>query len=774
MSQNKPVIDPQSLKASLRSLARKRLTERINALFGTIDDTLFSMADRSLEAKEQNLYFDAMRALRLERGAILYRFFKHLEEYGNDKPVPRPVAPEAEETDDEISLALIDQEEMEERVAVTNMVANVSEATAQEVAALETRLEWLDEHNPGVIDPEAYSLRVLASAFREAVHESELDLRINLLILKQFEQHVFAGLAEIFQEMNDVLIEAGILPKIRSRRRGLSNPGGGVGQGDASAPAPGPAGNAPGAAAGYPGSIAHEGTGAAATGPAGNAPGAAAGYPGSIAHEGTGAAATGPAGNAPGAAAGYPGTPGPAWLNELVQAGAPLHQQGVIVPPTAAWSPQTLRRFIMQEWLGSVREDGSGIAGREREVIELVSILFSSILEDSQMQEPARTLIARLQWPILKTALDDETFFQRASHPARDLLNVCTRLGAQPIPESTPAHRDLLATIDEVLARFQSEPEVFREATERVEKVLTEEVPALETDDRDNTRQRRKELVARAREHIKALMIERIAGRAIDPVIQKFLQTAWGPLMVVILLNQGRHSDQWQHATAMLDRIIELCFTPAPRRNEVDELIEELYDDLESVNFDTDRVAALISPLRDWLLSQVESSTGSFRELTLPEDDATTPVPEEHEVPEGLDSLAPFDLEAPEALAGFEEAGEQPQVPEPPDQTQDKSGGIDPEVLGFLNAHVFNGEWFQVFNGEGLALRRLKGHSLNEEMRVVYFANRNEEKVLFRPLSAFFEDVLAQRSRPVFDSAVYGKALERLGAEIASGKVTPP
>ncbi|MGC9456740.1 MAG: DUF1631 family protein [Halothiobacillaceae bacterium] len=729
MSQNKPTIDPQSLKSSLKSLARKRLTERINGLFGSIDDTLFSMADRALETEEQNLYFDAMRALRLERGAILYRFFKHLEESRDDSPSDMP--PPAEDDDeDDLNLALIDQEEMEEHVAVTNMVANANEATAQEVAALETRLEWLDERYPGVIPVNAYGLRVVASAFREAVHDSEFDLRINLLVLKLFEQQVFSGLAELYQEMNDVLIEAGILPKIRSRRRsGASGQASGAGGG------------------GSQGS----GSGQAAADPAG-------------------------AGGAFGA------EPGPTWLNELVQAGAPLHQKGMIVPPTVAWSPQTLRSFIMQEWLGSTREDGSGtgIAGREREVIELVSILFASILEDGRMEEPARTLIARLQWPILKTALDEPAFFQEASHPARDLLNACTRLGSRSIPESTPAHRDLHASIDEVLTRFQSEPEVFREATQTVERVLNEQAPALETDDREETRRRRKELVARAREHIKTLMVERIAGRPIEPVIQKFLQTAWGPLMVVILLNQGRHSDQWAHATSMLDRIIDLCFAPAPRRDEVDALVEGLYDDLEGVNFDTDRVAALITPLRDWLLSQVASSTGSFRELELPEESSASPQEqaadtEESRPPEGLDSLEPFELDAPEPLPELhDEPAAEPEPPPAPAHVQGDAGDIDPQVLDFLERHVFNGEWFQIYNGEGLALRRLKGHSLNAEMRVVYFANRNEEKVLFRPLSAFFEDMLAQRSRPVFDNVVYGKALERLRAEVESGKVKRP
>jgi len=91
-------------------------------------------------------------------------------------------------------------------------------------------------------------------------------------------------------------------------------------------------------------------------------------------------------------------------------------------------------------------------------------------------------------------------------------------------------------------------------------------------------------------------VISSIAGRALNPVIQKFLQTVWGPLMVNVLLNHGQHSKEWKAAQSDLEKLVELSFQAVPKREAVDNLIDHLYSKLKAINFDSEQVAALISP----------------------------------------------------------------------------------------------------------------------------------------------------------------------------------
>jgi hypothetical protein len=63
----------------------------------------------------------------------------------------------------------------------------------------------------------------------------------------------------------------------------------------------------------------------------------------------------------------------------------------------------------------------------ERATVELVALLFQSILTDERIPAALRVWFARLQMPVLRVALAEPDFFSGADHPARRLID---RMGA--------------------------------------------------------------------------------------------------------------------------------------------------------------------------------------------------------------------------------------------------------------------------------------------------------------------------------------------------------
>ncbi|MFZ2987472.1 DUF1631 family protein [Ideonella sp.] len=63
----------------------------------------------------------------------------------------------------------------------------------------------------------------------------------------------------------------------------------------------------------------------------------------------------------------------------------------------------------------------------ERATVELVALLFQSILTDERVPAALRVWFARLQMPVLRVALAEPDFFSGAEHPARRLID---RMGA--------------------------------------------------------------------------------------------------------------------------------------------------------------------------------------------------------------------------------------------------------------------------------------------------------------------------------------------------------
>lgn len=127
----------------VRDKAAQQLKEALQALFDNADDTLFEMADRAHNNVEQNIFFEAMRDLRLKRKSIercfldkFYEAFLRLGQYEVSAPEMAPAM-----TFDK--LALVHNDDLERTVAVDAMVSKVLSRDGFALTQLTTRLNTL-------------------------------------------------------------------------------------------------------------------------------------------------------------------------------------------------------------------------------------------------------------------------------------------------------------------------------------------------------------------------------------------------------------------------------------------------------------------------------------------------------------------------------------------------------------------------------------------------------------------------------------------------------
>jgi hypothetical protein len=66
---------------------------------------------------------------------------------------------------------------------------------------------------------------------------------------------------------------------------------------------------------------------------------------------------------------------------------------------------------------------GQAETDNEKAIIELVALMFQSILQEDRIPPGARVWFARLQMPVLRVALADPDFFNKSDHPARQLID---------------------------------------------------------------------------------------------------------------------------------------------------------------------------------------------------------------------------------------------------------------------------------------------------------------------------------------------------------------
>ena len=90
---------------------------------------------------------------------------------------------------------------------------------------------------------------------------------------------------------------------------------------------------------------------------------------------------------------------------------------GQMVYPAAVAQMATELRQLSTELKGQAETDN------EKAIIELVALMFQSILQEDRIPPGARVWFARLQMPVLRVALADPDFFNNLNHPARQLID---------------------------------------------------------------------------------------------------------------------------------------------------------------------------------------------------------------------------------------------------------------------------------------------------------------------------------------------------------------
>jgi len=203
--------------------------------------------------------------------------------------------------------------------------------------------------------------------------------------------------------------------------------------------------------------------------------------------------------------------------------------------------------------------DGSG--GGDADVINLVSMLFDFILEDRNLPETMKALIARLQIPMVRIALIDSEFFECTAHPARKLLNELAGAAMIWSDDASGCKDPLYEQMDAAVSRMQDE---FSNDVAVLESVVDEFTAFMQKD------QRRCELVEQrlrdaeegrvrdelARQAVSAVIERIVADHDIPKRIQDFLSSGWYRVLKCCHLREGEEGPGWQHHCDLTERLV--------------------------------------------------------------------------------------------------------------------------------------------------------------------------------------------------------------------------
>jgi hypothetical protein len=540
----------------VRGIAQKRINGLVSTLFENVDDALFDLAERAGSNALQTEYFDGMREVRKKR-QLVERLFqeqasKNFSEFAEGKL--KPVKPETAPATGNAGLSLVDDQELEESLAVSSMVAKAENRLQRSLYQINQRLGVIigggkveDASNP--IGP-----AVLGQAFRTAVRELQVNVQVKLIIYKLFDRYVMAGLDPLYEEVNIELIRAGVLPQIRHvLPHGVR-------------PIPPPAGAHHGPIA--PGGVMPPGSSGVGAGSYYD-PAAAelqAELYGTLrsllaSRHGHGHAS----GEYVGAGGGGGGAPGLS-PTELLSALTILQNQSTTAYTRgdgidAAQAVQQLKQELMEQVRKLSGEAKSQhVSSADEDTIDLVGMLFEFILQDRNLPAEIQALLGRLQIPYLKVAILDKHLFAQKTHPARRLLDALADAGKSWSEESDKdrrLHDRIRQVVEAILGDFDDDVSVFERELESFGGFMEQYHKRAEiAEQRAAEATRGREKLQDARRMAAREILARIEERNLPPVVHAVLSRPWANYLVLTLLRQGENSDEWKSALRFADEFV--------------------------------------------------------------------------------------------------------------------------------------------------------------------------------------------------------------------------
>ncbi len=732
---------------SVRQQSKKQLNALMEELFNNADDALFEMADRSRTDTDQHMYFDSMRELRLHRGRILTEFVERL--YQSFEELYLDGANNAETDKAEAnaeSMSLLKNDDLELSVAIAGIVSKVSNKFSLQVLQLTQRMDTIcparsvgDLNNP--LGPHR-----LANAFADATRAVDIDIKVRIILLKLFERFVMERLGACYELCNRMMAEAGVLTELKTVAR-----------------------RAPAADKPHPDSAGPRRSGAAAsTEPGQEAAGplppgatAAAGAAGaefsilqdllSLVRGGASGAAGsplettsfGPCNYGSGSETGY-STPALMTLLSTVQTEAGSQPFEINQLPQAINLGQVLVRRA--ETVTGERFTGLGRA--DEDTVNVVGMLFDYILNDRNLAIPMKALIGRLQIPMLKVAILDKSFFNKSSHPARQLLNELSSAGIG-WSGSSELKRDALynkieSVVLRVLNQFDDDLGLFeslvaelrgyvRQDDQRAEKVL-QRVKATETG---------KAKTVAAKKTVEQLINRKASGLRLPNQVSRFISTTWSRILIYLSVRFGPERTEWNDAVQALDDLLwavqplEAGADIERRERSAPDLLNRIEAGLAWLKLPAHEIDEAIAGLRT-TLAEATAYDRSF----LSDADASAPAPASSRVSMEKSRVIMEEI----VLTAPGEAADEQDNAEP-----------EPEMVALIN-RVTEGVWVEI--AEDGEKTRCKVAAIIQPGNKYIFVNRRGMKVKELSRMALAVELKRKTLTILDDSQVFDRALE--------------
>jgi hypothetical protein len=233
----------------------------------------------------------------------------------------------------------------------------------------------------------------------------------------------------------------------------------------------------------------------------------------------------------------------------------------------------------------------------DRGTVDTMVEVFDFVFADPAVASQMKSVIGRLQIPVLKAAMLDREFFLSADQPARRLIDTLAKASIAWTPEKgdkDPLYLCIENTIERVLSEFEDDITLFGDLVQEVTEFLFEtEQQAQRHIAPVAEHETETEILEQALVHADQVVNERIEALAPDlplaAFLRPFLRTQWREVLARTWMNFQIDPAQWEGALSCMDQLI-WSTQPKTRSKDRHQLVAMLPSLVRDVNAGLDLI----------------------------------------------------------------------------------------------------------------------------------------------------------------------------------------
>lgn len=513
--------------------------KQLDDYFDAVDEYLFQLSSKSKNNAEQSVYFQSRDEFRNARIAISQQFIRSLDKAFNNYRLNKNTNTDFNSDIDpsqESKLALVDQEKLEEALAISSMSRKANTTFSEALFALNHRFSALvggkkisEQCNP--IAP-----GVFAEGLQFSLQGLLLDNQAKLVVYKIFEQRFTNHLNQLYNQINEYFKEQNILPHLNysiSKNAQQAQP-----------------------------------TTTASTTPTTQELAEEALSPQSletINHQmrlmeairilQARIAQSQPVRRAPIVNA----IPIAQLITNIknFQKNAHSHLQSLESPQAVADSNAVTFKLQAEQEARKTKDV-------DENTIEIVGLLFEYMLNDQQLPDSVKTLLSYLHTPFLKVALLDKDFFNQPEHPSRQLLNNLVASGGRWVEPAGQHKNDVFQHIkkivEKLLSDFSDDLQIFTDLDTEFKEYLKQHTRRIRLAEKRSTQAAQGEnKLKEIRLKVESYLKSKIGAIQLTSPIKTLLFEPWANFLSFNLLRFGSRSENWREAAQAVDDILWYC-----------------------------------------------------------------------------------------------------------------------------------------------------------------------------------------------------------------------